>query len=137
MHFRKDSAAGITAPNLDSNVDIIGHITKHRGQKTPFTSVSEKVECVKHFDGELYCTEPDTIVADGHDFRRHATVLEQIRSAIQTGRRAEKVLAQRAFQDAERAREAIIGWRFNIDRIDRKDRISWCYANIQRYFRRA
>ena len=35
-HYRKDNPNGITAPNPDGNRDIVGHITKYRGIKTPY-----------------------------------------------------------------------------------------------------
>lgn len=136
LHFRKDSPAGITPPNLDSDVDMIGHMTKHRGMRTPFTSVSERAESVRHFSGELYSVQPDSVIADGHGFHPHGGVIEQLRAAVHASQRAERTLAQRAFQYAERSREALIEWHFAIDRVERKDRITWCGNQIQKYFTR-
>lgn len=136
VHYRKDSPNGITPPNPDSDVDLIAHITKHRGMKTPFTSVSERAQCLKNFSGDLYSTEPDVIVGGGHRFQSHPEVIDEIRAAIHELRRGERVLAQRAFQYAERAREAVVIWQFHLDGVERKDRISWCATHIQQYFQR-
>ena len=41
-HYRKDGPGGLTAPNPDAVKDVVAHITKHRGMKTVYTSVSEE-----------------------------------------------------------------------------------------------
>jgi len=54
IHYRRDrlkSKGGITPPNPDAPRDLISHITKHRGEKTPYTSVSEDKNAIDHFDG--------------------------------------------------------------------------------------
>lgn len=136
-HYRKDSPNGITPPNPDNVVSLVEHITKHRGQKTHFTSVSEKADAVKHFSGTLYSTEPESITADTHSFQTHSEVRDELRGLIQTSKRGDKVLAQRALQYAEKAHEAVISWQFDLSRVDRKDRINWCGSRIQAYFKSA
>jgi hypothetical protein len=37
---------------------------------------------------------------------------------------------------AQRAKEALIDWQFDIASIDRNKRITFCYNNIQQYFKR-
>ncbi len=135
-HYRKDNPNGITAPNPDGNRSIVEHITKHRGMKTPYTSVSEDPNVIKHFSGDLYKTDPNNIVADGHNFKTHSDVINELRSIIQTSVRSERILANRAFQYAKRAKEGLIDWQFLLNNINRKDRISWCYKHIQKYFQR-
>ena len=135
-HYRKDNPNGITAPNPDGNRNIVEHISKHRGMKTPYTSVSENLNAIKHFSGELYKTDPVNVVADGHNFKSHPDVIDELRSIIQTSVKSERILANRAFQYAKRAKEALIDWQFSLDNIKRKDRISWCYDHIQKYFQR-
>jgi hypothetical protein len=133
-HFRKDSPNGITPPNLDSDVDLVDHITKRRGMKTPFTSVSEKIESIKHINGTLYSTDPNVVVNDGHGFRQHSEIVTELRDLVQVTQRAERVVAQRALMLTERNREALISWKFDLERIERKNRISWCAGHIQKYF---
>lgn len=135
-HYRKDNPNGVTAPNPDGDRNIVAHITKHRGMKTPYTSVSEDQNAIKHFSGELYKTDSDDIIADGHVFKSHSDVMDVLTSICQASAREEKVLAGRTIQYAKKAKEALIDWKLSLDRIDRKNRISWCYRHIQKYFQR-
>lgn len=135
-HYRRDSPKGVTAPNPDAARDIIQHITKHRGQKTPYTSVSEDAGAIGHFSGVMYETEPDDVERDSHEFIDHSNLTELLRAQLHGTNRGERVLAARALQLAARAKEALIDWRFALDGVARKDRVSWCYARIQKYFRR-
>jgi hypothetical protein len=135
-HFRKDTPNGITAPNPDGDRNIVEHITKCRGMKTSYTSVSEDRNAIKHFDGELYKTDSKDVIADGHNFKGHSDVIDELRSIIQTSVKSERILADRAFQYAKRAKEALIDWQFLLGNIKRKDRILWCYNHIQKYFQR-
>jgi hypothetical protein len=135
-HYRQDGPAGITPPNPDNDVGTIGHITKRRGMKTAYTSVSEKIDAIRHFSGVLYSTEPDVIIADGHPFQGHIELLDELRLAIHQATRADRLLAQRAFQYAERAKEALVKWRFDLSRVEPKERIGWCWARVQPYFTR-
>lgn len=136
IHYRKDSPNGITAPNPDGARDVVAHITKHRGMKTSFTSVSEDKDSIKHFSGELYSTESDEITRDDHVFINHPQLINDLKRTIQTTRKAERITASRAYQLAIRAKEALINWQFSLDSIDRKERISWCFKHIQKYFQR-
>ncbi len=136
-HFRKDSSNSITGPNPDGPDDLVAHITKHRGMKTAFTSVSADKNAIKHFSGVLYRTESDHIMRDDHIFISHPQLIEELRQKIQTSRRAERIIASRALQLAARAKEALIHWQFDLDRMDRKERMGWCYKQIQKYFQRA
>ena len=135
-HYRKDNPNGITAPNPDGNRDIVGHITKHRGIKTPYTSVSEDKNAIRHFSGETYKTDSADIEADNHLFITHSTLLQEIGKTVQTAKRGEKILASRAHMLAQRAKEALIDWQFNLDSIERKNRITFCNTQIQKYFHR-
>lgn len=133
--FRKDNPNGITAPNPDGNRDIIEHITKHRGQKTPYTSVSEDRGAINHFDGVMYTAETASICTDGHDVISHSDISTQLKTTIQsTTDKRERALASRAFMLATRAREALIDWQLNASTIPRKDRITHCFSQIQKYF---
>jgi hypothetical protein len=69
-HYRKDHPRGITAPNPDAEKDIVSHITKHRGMKTPFTSVSEDEQAIRHFSGgDLYTEVLHNRVSKKHESR--------------------------------------------------------------------
>ncbi|MFD0894393.1 hypothetical protein KBB96_07015 [Luteolibacter ambystomatis] len=137
LHYRKDSPNGITPPNPDNVVTLVEHITKCRGLKTHLTSVSAREESIRHFGGELYSTSPEEVIANSHRFVAHTAVREELRLLIQASKRAERVLAQRALQYAEKAHEAVISWEFDFSHVDRKDRINWCGSQIQPFFRRA
>jgi len=133
-HYRKDSPQGITPPNPDAERDIVQHITKHRGLKTPYTSVSESPDAIQHFEGHLYRTNPHEIINDQHTFINHADLIGQLRLLNQASTRETRVLAVRAIQLATRAREALVQWEFSLDAVNRKDRIAWCQRQIQKYF---
>ncbi len=102
--------------------------------KTQYTSVSEDEQAIKHFSGELYRTESDHIVGDNHNFIAHSELSDRLKSVIASSSRGERVTASRALQLALRAKEAVIDWRFNLETVPRKDRITWCFNNVQKYF---
>ena len=133
-HYRKDSNNGITSPNPDAPKDVLQHITKHRGMKTPYTSVSEDSNSIMHFDGVLYKTTSSIITVDGHDFKTHKQVLAHLQNIQLTAVRKEKILVNRAIANCSRAKEALVDWNFNLKSVDRKDHISVCYSLIQKYF---
>ncbi len=103
---------------------MVSHITKHRGMKTQFTSVSEDRDLIRHFTGTLYVTDSDEITRNGHEFITHPDLMDHLKGVIASTKREERVLASRAFQMASRAREALIDWRFDLERVERKNRIT-------------
>ena len=131
LHYRKDSPHGITPPNLDVDPDIIQHITKHRGLKTPYTSVSESPDAIQHFKGILYTTQPDRIVDDGHIFIGHANLIHHLRSLNQASDRGTRVLAVRALQLSTRAREALVQWEFSLERFENYTEIAEVLAKTK------
>ncbi|MGO9018041.1 MAG: hypothetical protein ACLQBD_26090 [Syntrophobacteraceae bacterium] len=137
VHYRRDNPNGITAPNPDAPKDMVSHITKHRGMKTAYTSVSEDKSAIEHFSGELYKTESDHVVRDKHIFHDHSSTISSLNELIQTSRKGERVVALRALQLAKRAKEALIDWQFSLDSVDRNERITWVFRYIQRYFSKA
>lgn len=136
LHYRNDNPKGITAPNPDGDRSKVAHITKHRGMKTPFTSVSEDRGSIQHFDGVTYQVDPKCLIVDQHEFVSHADLLAELEGLVRTSKRAEKVAASRAFMLAQRAKEALIDWRFDLNLIERKSRITFCHSKIQQYFNR-
>lgn len=136
LHYRNDNPKGITAPNLDAERSKVAHITKHRGMKTPYTSVSEDKDCIQHFGGVTYQTDPQDIISHNHVFVSHPDLLGELQELVRTSKRADKITASRAFMLAQRAKEALIDWQFDITSIDRNRRITFCYNNIQQYFKR-
>jgi hypothetical protein len=135
-HFRRDNPRGITAPNPDAPRDTIAHITKHRGLKTPYTSVSQDANAIRHFHGELYRTDPNKLLHDGHSFTTHVELMDALHHRLHASRREERVLATRAIQLAGRAKEALIDWQFALQNVPQQDRIRRCYDAIQQYFHR-
>jgi hypothetical protein len=137
LHYRKDNPQGVTAPNPDAEKDIVAHITKRRGHKTPYTSVSEDEKAIEHISGgALYKTESDDVVQDSHSFITHSELLDHLRKIGMSSHKGERIKVSRALQYAFRAKEALIDWQFNLESIDRKDRIAWCSRHIQKYFRK-
>ena len=137
LHYRNDNPNGITGPNPDGERDKIAHITKHRGMKTPYTSVSEERNAIQHFEGETYQVEPNDLITDNHVFIWHTDLVNELQESVRVTKRADRLTAQRALILAQRAREALIDWQFNLSAIERKNRITYCYSNIQQYFKRA
>ena len=134
QHFRNDSPNGITPPNPDANVSHVDHITKARGKRTQFTSVSQDADSIRHFSGELYRCSRIAVQGDGHTFVEHNDLVDGIRQTILKSRREEKIKAERALQYTTRAKEALINWKFDFRRVPRKDRITRCGDQIQAYF---
>ncbi|GAA4422411.1 hypothetical protein GCM10023155_06000 [Bremerella cremea] len=137
LHFRKDSPNGITPPNPDVSVSPVDHITKARGKKTQYTSVSESEDSIRHFSGQCYRCESSEIVSEGHEVLLHADLLMLLRTTALGAQRAEKIKAERALQLATRAREALIDWKFDLKGVARKDRITHSASQIQKFFVRA
>ena len=136
LHYRNDHPKGITAPNPDADRGKVAHITRHRGMKSPYTSVSEDKNCIQHFDGVTYQSDSRNIVVDNHGFISHSDLLGELQELVRASKRADKLVASRAFMLAQRAREALIDWRFDLSSVDRKSRITFCHNNIQKYFQR-
>ncbi len=136
IYYRKDSPKGITPPNPDGERDMVSHITKHRGMKTAYTSVSEDRNAIRHFSGELYKTDSSDIIQDNHIIINHQELTDRLKRLIQASQKEEKVMASRAFMLASRAKESLIDWQFRWESIDRKERINWCFLHIQKYFQR-
>ena len=133
-HYRKDSPNGITPPNPDAARDVIQHITKHRGMKTPYTSVSPDAAPLRRFDGVLYETDSTLVVDDGHSFIDNPSLMATLQAAKNGATRQERILADRALMLARRVKEALVDWHFDTSAVARKDRINWCAGKIQPYF---
>jgi hypothetical protein len=101
-----------------------------------YTSVSEDKDCIQHFGGVTYQTDPQDIISHNHVFVSHPDLLGELQELVRTSKRADKITASRAFMLAQRAKEALIDWQFDITSIDRNRRITFCYNNIQQYFKR-
>jgi hypothetical protein len=84
LHYRNDNPKGITAPNLDAERSKVAHITKHRGMKTPYTSVSEDKDCIQHFGGVTYQTDPQDIISHNHVFVSHPDLLGELQELVRT-----------------------------------------------------
>jgi hypothetical protein len=131
VHYRRDNPNGITAPNPDAPKDKIAHITKYRGGRTPYTSVSEDKMAIEHFDGILYKAESDNIIRDNHIFHDHSSLMTYLKGIIQSSRKGDRVIAERALLLAKHAKEALIDWKFALESIDRNERMTYCYRKIQ------
>ena len=130
-HFRKDNPNGITPPNPDVIVTYFDHITKRRGMKTCYTSVSEGEKFINHFDGCLYHTSASSIKIDGHEFIPHSNVIANLCQARATTDRHERIAIDRAILMASRAQEALIRWDLKNKNVQRKNRISQAQNQIQ------
>ncbi|QEP43364.1 hypothetical protein D5085_09660 [Ectothiorhodospiraceae bacterium BW-2] len=83
-----------------------------------------------------YQTDDQVIISDDHCFISHPDLLSELQELVRTSKRADKIIASRAYMLAQRAKEALIDWQFDVGSIDRKKHITFCYNSIQRYFKR-
>jgi hypothetical protein len=136
-YFRRDQESGITAPDLSKDCAFAEHVVRARGKRTRFTSVSLDKTKIDDFGPALYQARRPTIASDGHAFIEHTDLIASLRMSAASSTKAERVRALQALRYAQRRKEGLIDWRFNIDSIGRKDYVSFGYNAVQKYFARA
>ncbi len=136
-YFRRDQEGGITAPDLSKDCAFAEHVVRARGKRTRFTSVSLDKARIDDFGPALYLALRPVITTDGHSIIEHADLMASLRASASSSTKAERVRAVQAIRYAQRRKEGLIDWRFNLDGIERKEYIRFGYTAIQKYFARA
>lgn len=136
-YFRRDQEGGITAPDLSKDCALADHIVRARGKRTRFTSVSLDKTKIDDFGPALYLALRPVITTDGHSIIEHPDLVAALRNSASSSDKAERVRAVQAMRYAQRRKEGVIDWRFNLDGIERKEYILFGYTAIQKYFSRA
>jgi len=135
-YFRRDQERGITAPDLSKDCALAEHVVRARGKRTRFTSVSLDKTKIDDFGPSLYLALRPPIATDGHSIIEHSDLMAALRTSAASSDKAERVRALQAIRYAQRRKEGLIDWRFNLDGIERKDYVSFAYSSIQKYFSR-
>lgn len=138
--FRRDQVDTVTGPNPDDVSTYPEHIVHARGKRTRFTSVSTSPLAIRDFGDQLWKLVQPKVTDDGHVVVAHDELVKELRRLVGTGgdgdgRIAE--LAARALPRALQRREALIDWKYNTDRIERKERMAWAERYVRDYFTRA
>jgi hypothetical protein len=135
-YFRGDQAAGTTAPDLSKDCTFAEHIVHARGKRTQFTSVSLDRTKIKDFGEVTYLYLRSGGAADGHSLVEHAALMAELRRVVHHEVKDERLRAIQALRYADRCKEGLVAWQFDISAVERKDLISWAYHKVQQYFRR-
>lgn len=133
--FRRDQADSVTGPNLDDTSSYAEHIVHARGKRTRFTSVSTSRDAIRDFGPQLWKLLQPKVTVDGHSVVVHEDLVRALRQALSDeGDARARELAARAIPRAVRRREALVQWSFQIDGVERKDRMSWAERHVRTYF---
>ena len=135
-YFRRDQTHGITAPDLSKDCAHAEPVVRSRGKRTKFTSVSLDRDKIDDFGPSLYVALRPNLSADGHLVVEHISLMASLRNAAATGEKADRLKALQAIRYAERRREGLIDWKFDISSVQRKDLIRWPFSKVQKYFQR-
>ncbi len=136
-YFRRDQERGITAPDLSKDCALAEHVVRARGKRTRFTSVSLDKAKIDDFGPSLYLALRPMITMDGHSIIEHSDLIAALRTLAATTDKAERVRAVQAIRYAQRRKEGLIDWRFDLNGIERKEYVSFGYNAVQKYFARA
>lgn len=102
----------------------------------PFTSVSTSKDAIRDFGEQLWKLTQPKVTDDGHVLVMHEQLLHALRALLHDNDDRTRELAARALPRSIRRREALVDWRYNVDGIERKDRISWAERYVSAYFTR-
>ncbi len=133
-YFRGDQHDGVTGPNLLKTCTYAEHICHARGKLTQFSSISLNAAKISDFGETVYRANRTLLDDDRHHMIEHELLLDELRRAIRESSKQEKTQAISALRRAQRRREGLVDWKFDISRIDRKDVIAWANAAVQKYF---
>lgn len=137
-YYRGDEADGVTPPNLEDSSTYAEHIVHARGKRTRFTSLSTDPTKIRDFGTQLWRLLQPKIYDDGHEVVVHETIVEQLRHEARNKSNPEAAeFAARALDRARKRREALINWKFNTSRIERKHLSEWARRHIQQFFVRS
>jgi hypothetical protein len=134
-YFRRDQSGGITAPDLSKECSAAAHIVRARGKRTKYTSVSLDRNKIDDFGPALYEALCPEVIRDGHTVIEHSALLDMLREASASSEKDERVKALQAQRYARRRKEGLIDWTFDISQVEKKDRITWAFTHVQKFFR--
>jgi len=135
-YFRRDQERGVTAPDLSKDCGFSEHVVRARGKRTRFTSVSLDKTKIDDFGPALYLALRPAMTTDGHSLIEHSDLVAALRTSAASSDKAERVKAVQAIRYAQRRKEGLIDWRFNLDGIQKRDYVLFGYNQIQKYFLR-
>ena len=136
-YFRRDQERGITAPDLSKDCVFAEHVVRARGKRTRYTSVSLDKTKIDDFGPLLYLALRSMITTDGHSIIEHSDLIAALRTSAASSDKAERVRAVQALRYAQRRKEGLIDWRFNLNGVERKEYVSFGSNAVQKYFSRA
>lgn len=136
-YYRRDQEHGLTAPDLSMDCAYAEHVVRARGKRTRFTSVSLDKAKIDDFGPALYLALRSVIAQDGHAIVEHHDLMAALRSSAAALDKAERATALRAVRYATRRKEGLIDWKFDFRRIEKKNLISFGFAAVQKYFKKA
>lgn len=137
-YYRRDQADGVTPPNLaDEESTYAEHIVHARGKRTRFTSLSDDPSTIADFGPQLWRLRQLELRDGGHRVEHHDALIQALR--VQTGdaRPDVRQLARKALQRAQKRREALVIWCFNISGVAPKALPEWARPHVRPYFARA
>lgn len=135
-YYRRDRLDGVTPPNLLKISTLSEHIVCARGKSSQYTSVSFNKRKIKLFGPSLYKLKKDIIIADAHTIIDHADLICNLQELVRGTDKQERVRALQALRYAKQRCEALIDWKFDIQKLERKSVITWTFEQIQKYFAR-
>lgn len=95
-YYRKDHPKGITPINPDFEKDVVEHITKARGTKTRYTSVSNSLLSIRWVNGVGYKVVTEKVLTDSHEILNYDYLLELLTKEFQDSARKKRILVNSA-----------------------------------------
>jgi hypothetical protein len=135
-YYRRDQQSGISPPDLSKAATYAEHITRARGKRTQFTSVTLDLIRNRDFGESSYRLRRPEVDDAGHLVVQHRELLDCLRQMVRQGKRDDRSRAVVALSYARRRGEGLVDWRFHIVGVDRKDLIEWVRPRVQTFFER-
>lgn len=137
-YYRGDEANNITPPDLADQSSYAEHIVKARGKRSRFTSISTDPTSIRDFGTQLWRALQPALSAGGHDIEPHNALLQTLLNQAHTDPdKSTRQLARKAHGRAQKRREALICWHFNVSGVERKALQAWAQRHVQPYFAKA
>lgn len=133
-YFRRDQAAGITAPNLLKRCTFAEHVVRARGKRTAFTSVTLDPTVNSDFGETTYQLKRPLVDNGGHVVVEHIRLMSELTKAARQQEKGERVRALQAIRYARKRKEGLVDWRFDIKSIEEKDIINWASSKVAAFF---
>jgi len=135
-YFRGDQEAGVTGPNLEATSSFADHICRARGKRSQYTSVSLDQDRIRDFGEVVYELLRADAGSDGHETIEHEYLVEELKRRVGEETRAEKAKSILALRRAQKRREGLVDWRFDVSGVKRADLVNWATNHVRKYFRK-